>query len=161
MTTVSTVYRLSPGHGPSRAGCRAPLIAIAALSAALTATMTGCSGPPPPPSAGAPPPAPVPVPIDGTYDGQMQLSRGETIDCGNQDLITLQVKNQSFTFRLDQPQAVWKPTVTFTATIGPDGSFNAQSGPDSMSGRVAGGAMQGQIIGDICGFSFVANREGT
>jgi hypothetical protein len=130
----------------------------AALGATLGATLAGCGSAPPSVSATAP--TPKPVPIDGTYGGVMQLSRGEIINCGNQNPITLQVKNQTFTYRLDQPQADWRPTIVFIATIGPDGSFNARSGPDSMSGQVQGGAMQGQIIGDICEFSFVADRGG-
>jgi hypothetical protein len=131
---------------------------LATLGAALSATLAGCSSPSAPASAAAPPPKP--VPIDGTYGGVMQLSRGEAINCGNQNPITLQVMNQTFTYRLDQPQADWRPTIVFTATIGPDGSFNARSGPDSMSGQVQGGTMQGQIIGDICAFSFVADHGG-
>jgi hypothetical protein len=135
-----------------------PSIAMTVLGVALGATLTACSSSPPPVAAA---PAVHPVPIDGRYDGIMQLSRGDAINCGNQNPITLQVKNQIFSYELDQPSAVWRPTIVFTATIGPNGSFNAVVGPDSMSGQVAGGSMQGQIIGDICGFSFVADRGGT
>ena len=52
------------------------------------------------------------------------------------------------------------PLLVFTATIGEDGTFNAHIGPDSMSGRISGGIMQGQIIGDICAFTFNAARGG-
>jgi hypothetical protein len=90
----------------------------------------------------------------------MQLSRGDAINCGNDNPITLHVANHAFTYRLNQPQAEWRPVIVFDATIGPDGAFNARSGPDSMSGSVAGGNMQGVIIGDICGFSFYASRGG-
>ncbi len=71
------------------------------------------------------------------------------------------MKDHSFTYRLSQPRAEWKPNIVFTATIGPDGSFNARSGPDSMSGQVSQGTMQGVIVGDICGFNFNAARGGT
>jgi hypothetical protein len=91
----------------------------------------------------------------------MQLSRGQAINCGNENPITLHVANHAFSYQLNQPQAEWKPVIVFNAAIGPDGAFNAQSGPDSMSGSVAGGNMQGVIIGDICGFSFNASRGGT
>jgi hypothetical protein len=90
----------------------------------------------------------------------MQLSRGEAINCGNDNPITLHVVDHAFTYRLNQPQAEWRPVIVFNAAIGPDGGFNARSGPDSMSGSVSGGNMQGVIIGDICGFSFNASRGG-
>lgn len=136
------------------------LIATTVLSVVLGAALVSCESTPSPAPVAAGP-GPRPVPIDGNYDGVMQLSRGDAINCGNQNSITLNVKDHAFTYRLDQPQAEWRPVIVFTATIGPDGSFNARSGPDSMIGRVASGSMQGQIIGDICGFSFVADRGGT
>jgi hypothetical protein len=91
----------------------------------------------------------------------MQLNRGTAINCGNDNPITLHVENHAFTYQLNQPQAEWKPVIVFKAMIGPDGAFNAQVGPDSMSGSIAGGNMQGSIIGDVCGFSFNASRGGT
>jgi hypothetical protein len=134
-----------------------PSNAITIMGAALSVTLAACVvSPPAPPPAAAPPP-----PIDGTYGGVMQLSRGEAMNCGNENPITLQVQNHMFTYRLGQPQAEWNPVLVFTATIGPDGAFNAQVGPDSMSGTVSAGVMQGQIIGDICGFSFNATHGGT
>ena len=132
------------------------LIAMTMWSVAVGATLAACSSSPSHITA----PAPRPVAIDGTYGGVLQLSRGQAINCGNTDPITLHVKNHAFTYQLDQPQADWRPVIVFTAMIAPDGSFNARSGPDSMSGRVANGTMRGQIIGDICGFSFVADRGG-
>ena len=134
------------------------LVAVAVISVAVGNLLAACSTPPPP-AAAAPPPKP--VPIDGTYGGVMQLSRGDAMSCGDENPITLEVKDHSFTYRLSQPRAEWKPNIVFTATIGPDGSFNARSGPDSMSGQVSQGTMQGVIVGDICGFNFNAARGGT
>ena len=91
----------------------------------------------------------------------MQLNCGEAITCGNDNPITLHVENHAFTYQLNQPQAAWKPVIVFKAMIGPDGAFNAQLGPDSMSGSVAGGNMQGSIIGDVCAFSFNASLGGS
>jgi hypothetical protein len=135
------------------------LRAITELGVAVATLLAGCSpGQPPPAVATAPSRS---VPIDGTYGGVMQLTRGDAMNCGNENPITLQVQNHTFTYRLGQPRAEWKPVIVFTVAIAPDGSFNAQSGPDSMSGQVASGSMQGQIVGDICGFSFNADRGGT
>jgi hypothetical protein len=125
----------------------------------LCVGVAGCvSAPPATPVAAAPPPRPVPV--DGTYGGLMQLTRGDAMNCGDQDPITLRVTNHTFSFRLSQPQAEWKPEIIFTATIGADGTFNVQSGTGYMRGNVAGGSMQGEISGDFCGFNFIANRGG-
>jgi hypothetical protein len=112
----------------------------------------------PTPAAVAPSP---PVPIDGRYDGVIQLVRGDAINCGDQNPIMLQVANQAFTYRLSQPQADWQPVLVFATTIQPDGSFNTQSGTGYMRGTVASGHMQGTIAGDICEFSFAADRGGT
>jgi hypothetical protein len=135
-----------------------PFVAIIVLGFSLGVTLVACSN--------SPSPAPIanmpsPQPIDGTYGGMMQLSRGDAINCGNENPITLHVADHAFTYQLNQPQVVWKPVIVFKALIGPDGAFNARSGPDSMSGSVAGGNMQGVIIGDACGFSFNASRGGT
>jgi hypothetical protein len=135
-----------------------PSAAITVLSLFLGVTLTACNDrPSPAPIASVPPPPP----IDGTYGGVMQLSRGDPIKCGNENPITLQVADHAFTYRLNQPQAEWKPVIVFAARIGPDGAFNARSGPDSMTGSVTGGNMQGVIIGDTCSFSFNAGRGGT
>ncbi len=137
-----------------------PLIALTMVGVAVSSLLVSCSPSPSAATATTTPP-PRPVPIDGTYGGAMQLTRGNAINCGNDNPITLQVKNRTFTYRLAQPQAEWKPVIVFTVTIGPEGSFDERSGPDSMSGHVAGGSMQGEIVGDICGFTFNADRGAT
>jgi hypothetical protein len=136
-----------------------PSIAIATSTATLTMLLLSCSSSPPAVATRTPPAQP--IPIDGTYGGVMQLTRGDATNCGNENPITLQVKNQTFTYRLAQPQAEWKPVIIFTVTIAADGSFDGRAGPDSMSGHVAGGSMQGQVVGDMCGFSFNADRGAT
>jgi hypothetical protein len=139
-----------------------PSIPGAVLALALAALAACSSSPPSMPTtlSGGGPQTP-PVPIDGNYDGIMTLSRGDAMTCGNQDTINLQVTNHTFSYRLSQPRAEWKPFINFTATIGADGSFYTQQGPDSLSGSVTAGHMAGDIAGDMCGFSFVADRGGT
>ena len=129
-------------------------VAVMVLGMVLGGTLAGCGGAP------APAPPPAPVPIDGRYGGLLELSRGRAIDCGTESPITLTVANHAFTYHLPQPQAAWNPVLVFNATIAPDGTFNVRTGPDSMSGQVSGGTMQGQIIGDVCAFTFSAARGG-
>jgi hypothetical protein len=124
-----------------------------------TLLVSSCSSPPP-----APPPIPPisgPQPIDGTYHGLTQTIRGSAMNCGNQDEFAVTVTNHTINFNLPQPQAEWKPVVPFSAVIGPDGSFNAQSGTSYLRGTLSNGHMQGEISGDICGFAFNADRDGT
>jgi len=91
----------------------------------------------------------------------MQLIRGDEMNCGNTNEFRLQVVNKSFTYRLSQPQADWMPVLAFTATIGPDGSFEATAGNGYMRGKLSDGHMHGRMSGDVCGFTFDADRNGT
>ncbi len=125
-----------------------------------TAALTDCANTPPPAPIVAASPTQA-VPIDGTYGGLMQLTRGSAMSCGDQDRFMLRVTNRSFTFQLAQPRAEWKPVIVFKVEIGNDGSFNVRSGASYMRGKVAGGSMQGEISGDICGYAFNADRGGT
>ena len=123
--------------------------------------LAGCasqSAPPP-----VPPIAPIsgPQPVDGTYHGLAQLIRGTEMNCGNMDEFSWQVVNHTISFKLPQPQADWKPVVTFSAPIQADGSFDAESGTSYLRGTLSNGHMQGEVSGDICGFSFNADRDGT
>jgi hypothetical protein len=132
------------------------------LAASLAAAVgVGCSR-----NNDEPPPIPIaplsgPQPIDGTYSGFMQLIRGDEMNCGNTNEFRLQVTGQSFTYRLLQQQVAWKPVVVFTSSIGPDGSFEAVSGSSYLRGTLKDGHMQGRISGDMCGFTFNADRSGT
>jgi hypothetical protein len=102
-----------------------------------------------------------PVPIDGSYNGLMQRASGTIDSCGTQDVFTLQVRNNAFTYVLSQPQVPWRPSVTFGVAIAPDGSFHAASGAAHIDGTVVQGHMQGQIVGDSCGFQFEADNSGS
>jgi hypothetical protein len=123
--------------------------------------VVGCAVPAQPPqTAIAPTPARV-VPIDGSYNGIAQLVSGAAVSCGTQDAVNLQVQNSAFRYVLNQPQVPWQPRRTFDVVIASDGSFQAQSGPASISGQVSQGHMHGQIVGDACGYQFEADNSGT
>ncbi len=78
-----------------------------------------------------------------------------------QNVLAVVVRNRAFHYVLNQPQVEWQPVRTFDVAIGADGAFLAQSGTALVSGRVGGGHMQGEIIGDACGFQFQADKSGT
>jgi hypothetical protein len=99
--------------------------------------------------------------INGTYNGLMQLASGSPESCGTQDVFSLQVRANSFEYVLQQPQVPWRPAVTFAVSIVPDGSFATVSGTTFIKGQVKQGHMQGQIVGDACGFTFEADNTGS
>jgi hypothetical protein len=101
------------------------------------------------------------VAANGTYDGLTQLVAGSIGSCGNQDMITLQVMNDRFSYTLNQPQVVWQPTRVFDVVIAPNGSFQATSGTASMRGTAAGRHIAGDIVGDACSFHFEADSSGS
>ena len=129
----------------------------------MCALLIGCSDPPQTSSnatATVPPPARA-IPIDGSYNGITQLASGAAMSCGTQDTMSLQVKNHSFRYVLNQPQVSWQPQRSFDVVIAPDGSFQVQSGPAYIRGQVSQGHMQGQIVGDVCSYQFEADNSGT
>ncbi|HME21004.1 MAG TPA: hypothetical protein VKI44_06535 [Acetobacteraceae bacterium] len=75
--------------------------------------------------------------------------------------MTLQVTNHAYHYVLNQRQVPWQPQRSFDVVIAPDGSFHAQAGPAYIRGQVSQGHMQGQIVGDACGYQFEADNSGT
>lgn len=134
--------------------------AVLTASASLLAS-TGCTNDQPPRQSYPIAPISGPEPVDGTYNGLKQLLRGDETSCGNTDEFHLQISGRQFTYRLLQPQADWRPVIVFGATIAPDGTFNAVSGDSFMRGTLKQGHIHGEMSGDVCGFSFDADRTGT
>ncbi len=91
----------------------------------------------------------------------MQLTSGSADSCGTSNIFRVVVQNSAFRFVLNQPQVPWQPQRVFTATIAPDGSFNAGADVAYMRGTARQGHMQGQIVGDACQFQFEADSDGT
>ena len=101
------------------------------------------------------------IPIDGSYNGLAQLVSRAAMSCGTQDMMSLEVKGRAFRYVLNQAQVPWQPQRSFVVVIAQDGSFQGQSGPAYIRGQVNQGHMQGQIVGDACGYRFEADRSGT
>ncbi len=135
------------------------LIAALLTTAVATALVAGCAKDQSPPMSAPIAPISGPQPVDGTYGGLMQLIRGDVMNCGNTNEFQLQVVNQTFTYRLTQPLS-YRPAIVFTASIAPDGSFEATSGAAYMRGTLKDGHIHGRISGDACGFDFNADRGG-
>ena len=110
------------------------------------------------PAVVAPPTAPVSV--NGTYNGIMQLIQGIPTSCGTEDMLTLRVTNNAFSYTLNQPDVVSHPVRSFNVVIMPDGSFDAQSGAAYIRGTASGTHIAGDIVGDSCGYHFEADSSG-
>ncbi len=146
---------------PGTLRCAKFRIAALCLLPALAAGCADRAPPPPQPAAAAAPSGPIAV--DGTYQGSRQLVRGGSgvgLLCGSMDPVTITVTGRAFQYVLRQPEVAYQPTRTFNATIDTDGSFNATDGPAYINGNAGGGAMQGEISGDACGYVFQADRQG-
>ena len=133
------------------------------LDIGFCACLIGCtgSGQSDPPAVTSGPPLAQPTSINGNYNGVKQLVTGAPMSCGTQDIFTLQVQNRAFHYVLNQPEVPWRPSVTFDVVITPDGSFHGGSGATYIDGKASQGHMQGQIVGDACGFQFEADNVGS
>jgi len=133
------------------------------LALGFCAGLIGCTGPgqSDPPVAAINPPLARPASINGKYNGIVQLVTGGAVSCGTEDIFSLQVQESAFRYVLSQPQVPWRTSVTFNVVIAPDGSFHARSGAAYLDGKVGQGHMQGQIVGDACGFRFEADNVGS
>ncbi len=136
---------------------------LLSLPSGLLAMLAGCMSPaePDPPPVTRGPPLATAKSVDGTYNGVAQLASGSPDSCGTQDILSLQVRANEFRYVLQQPQVPWRPSLTFTVSIAPDGSFASNSGDAYIKGQVRQGHMQGQIVGDACAFSFEADNTGS
>jgi hypothetical protein len=144
-------------------GIAMPCLRLETLAIGFCASLIACSGQgqSDPPTATINLPSARPASINGNYNGIKQLVSGAAISCGTQDIFSLQVQDSRFRYVLNQPQVPWRPSVTFNVVIAPNGSFHAASGAAYIDGKVSQGHMQGQIVGDSCGFQFEADNVGS
>jgi hypothetical protein len=130
------------------------------LIAVLAATtIVGCTpAQSPPPSAVAP----AAVSWDGTYRGTVQItglgSGTQRQWCETDPQIVFQVSNNAFSYAQPHPNAPNNPTPVYAATIASDGTFRSSLANGTMTGRVAGTHMSGEIDGAVCVYSFALDR---
>jgi hypothetical protein len=138
-----------------RLGCHgvAMVIAITAIA--------GCSSPPPSVSSGPTAP-PALVSWDGAYQGAVQITGlGSGIQrewCETDPQMRVQVAGNKFTYTMPHPNTPGEPTMVYSASIAPDGSFRSDIGTGVMIGRVTGSRITGLIDGSACVYSFSMDR---
>ena len=133
-------------------------LVIAGVSTMASGCTNSSQTPPPPPPVAQPS---GPVSVNGAFNGIMQLVEGPPASCGTQDMLTLNVVNNAFSYTLNQPQVPGQPTRTFNVMIASDGSYQASSGAAFIRGTASSGHMSGDIFGDACGFHFEADNSGS
>lgn len=136
---------------------------LACCAVITTSSLAACADPPPPASQDSvsAPPLGRAGAVDGAYNGIMRLTTGDAVVCGTLDTFTVTVSGRAFRYVLNQPQVPWQPRRTFEVTIAQDGAFRSEVGPAYMVGSISQGHMQGQLVGDSCGFVFEADSTGT
>ncbi|MCW3477126.1 hypothetical protein [Limobrevibacterium gyesilva] len=128
---------------------------------ALGIALAGCSGQPPLATPAAAPPSPA---YDGTYRGAVDITyidpMAQKSFCNTDRDVTLQVTGGTFTYAQPHPGYPDRRTVTYTAAVAADGSFKGngdQTG--TISGRIAGGHMTGNVDGVACFYTLNADRS--
>jgi hypothetical protein len=120
-------------------------------------------------SAQAPEPTPPPQPAvsyDGRYVGTIRSvdSVQNQNWCTTPTAVTISVRSNSFEYTVSHPNLPNTPLYNpaFTMHIAPDGSFKGPGGEleiASMTGRITGTHMAGQIDGTDCSYAFSAERR--
>jgi hypothetical protein len=100
---------------------------------------------------------------DGTYRGTIEITGlGSGIQrswCETVPQIVVQVANNAFRYEMPHPNAPDNPTPVYVATIAPEGTFTSQIGSGTMTGRVTGLRMSGNISGSVCVYAFSMDRS--
>ena len=120
-------------------------------------------------SAPAPEPAPPPQPAvsyDGSYVGTIRSveSVQSTNWCSTPSVLTMRVTGNTLDYTLPHPNLPHTPLYNpnFVMPIAPDGSFKGPGGDleiATISGKITGTHMAGQIDGSDCSYVFTADRR--
>ena len=89
---------------------------------------------------------------DGVYWGTSTRYVADRRDCPHPGVVTLAVHNGQFDYRWD-----WATDVL--ASISPDGSVQGVSGNITVTGRLNGGELTGDISNGTCALHFTTQRQ--
>lgn len=121
--------------------------------ALLSACLMSCGPPPAPPvqtqAQGAPAQA---SGIDGVYRGSSTRFQADSRSCPHPGLLDLEVQGSRFEYR-------WSPLVYVDAMIAPDGSVQGAGSDVTLSGRLDGDTLSGDVTNGSCGLHFTATRQ--
>jgi hypothetical protein len=125
----------------------------ALLAAGLAAGLAGCAAAPkrPAPVAATAKPA-GPPDWDGAYYGTSTRFRALARDCPHPGILTLYVAQSQLYF-------TWGHGIDIAATVAPDGTVSGGDGGITLSGKVVGRHMEGDVTNAACGLHFTVTRR--
>jgi hypothetical protein len=101
--------------------------------------------------------------FDGTYQSTIRVTdavdaakEGGWCETPGQSVIT--VAKGQFSYAVPHPNIPGNPTPNFLATMAQDGSFSGQIVEGTISGRVGGTHMEGNISSTACVYAFTGDR---
>jgi hypothetical protein len=110
------------------------------------------------------PAAPTVSAFDGTYRSTIRVANAagaakENAWCETPGQPIIMVANGQFSYAVPHPNIPGNPTPSFLATFAQDGSFSGQVVEGTISGRVDGTHMEGNISATACIYAFTGDRS--
>lgn len=130
-----------------RMGTLGGLLVLGACSVPVPKQPTQTADTQPAAAAPAQPPSP-----DGVYMGTSTRYVAERRDCPHPGVVTLAVHNGQFDYR-------WDRMTDVLASVSPDGSVQGASADITLSGRLDGGELTGDISNGTCALHFTTQRQ--
>ena len=101
--------------------------------------------------------------FDGSYQSTIRIiatagAAEGTNWCDTPGQPVINVANGQFGYDVPHPNAPFAMTANFAATMAKDGSFSGQAVSGTISGRVSGTHMEGNIDGQGCLYAFTGDR---
>ena len=117
--------------------------------ACLCAALAACASTPPPP-----PPAPPKLPdtVDGEYRGTSTRFQANSRACPRPGLVTIQIWDRRFEYK-------WDRNTYVEVTIRPDGSVQGETYGVSLTGRLDGDKITGDVTNGDCGLHFTVTKR--
>ena len=102
--------------------------------------------------------------FDGSYRGKIWVTSsfgsGKDVSswCASPGQPSITVTDGQFTYAVPHPNVPGNTTPVYPATMAEDGTFRGQIVAGSITGRVSGTHMEGQIDGSACQYAFSAEK---
>ena len=116
---------------------------------ALCGLAAACAAPPAP--AGPPAPQAMADMVDGVYRGTSTRFQADSRACPSPGLVVLRVVDRAFQYRYGRTE--------IDSTIAPDGTVQGAFGATSLSGKLDGGSIEGDVSSESCGYHFRAVKR--
>jgi hypothetical protein len=131
-------------------GCAASHMKPIVAAVTLTLALTACSAPPPTPS--RPTSARTVSVIDGLYRGTSTRFQANSRNCPRPGLVSIQLWDRKFEYR-------WDRNTYIEVVVLPDGSLHGEVYGVSLTGRLDGDKITGDVTNGDCGLHFTLRKR--